>query len=81
NPENEAPPPFPSAVCLMVGVVTSDYSATPSFPSLSKQHRKLLPHWKGPAQNTPASNRGDKFFCVPGRKMSEISNLQGKIFF
>ena len=31
----------------------------------SKQHRKLLPHWKGPAQNNPVSERWDKFPFIP----------------
>ncbi|MCX8282654.1 hypothetical protein OSJ77_20890, partial [Phyllobacterium sp. 0TCS1.6C] len=56
-------------------------SGNATLPQQSKQHRKLLPHRKGFVQNTPASNRGDKFFCVPGGRMSEISSLQGEIFF
>jgi hypothetical protein len=40
-------------------------SGNATLSQQSKQHRKLLPHWKGPNQNTPVSKWWDKFPFIP----------------
>jgi hypothetical protein len=40
-------------------------SGNAALPQQSKQHRKLLPHWKGPNHNNPVSKWWDKFPFIP----------------